>query len=60
MKVGNSMVAVIPKPIIENFGIKKGDTVKFLVTDKGLYIPLIQKKPENKETEKLLKELAKI
>ena len=53
MKVGNSTVMIIPKAITENFGIKRGDVVKFLITEKGLYIHLTQKKPKKKKTKKV-------
>ena len=38
MKVGNSLVLVLPKPVVEGFGIEKGDTLRLAVTDKGIYI----------------------
>lgn len=56
MKVGNSLVVVLPKPITDNFGIEKGDTIKMVVTDKGIYIPLSQK-ASTKEIEKIMKEM---
>ena len=60
MKVGNSMVVVLPKPIVDNFGIEKGDTIKMVVTDKGIYIPLTPKgQSKSKEVEKIMKEMQK-
>lgn len=52
MKVGNSLAVVLPKPIVDNFGIEKGEALKMLVTEKGIYIPLQQ----TKEAIKLMKE----
>jgi antitoxin component of MazEF toxin-antitoxin module len=60
MKVGNSMVVVLPKTIVDNFGIEKGDSIKMVVTDKGIYIPLSPKgDSNNKEIEKIMKEMKK-
>lgn len=60
MKVGNSMTVVLPKPIVDNFGIEKGDSIKMIVTDKGIYIPLSPKGgSNNKEIEKIMKEMKK-
>lgn len=60
MKVGNSMTVVLPKPIVDNFGIEKGDSMKMIVTDKGIYIPLTPKgQAKNKEVEKIMKEMQK-
>ncbi|MDE1816739.1 MAG: AbrB/MazE/SpoVT family DNA-binding domain-containing protein [Thaumarchaeota archaeon] len=56
MKVGNSLVVNLPKPVVEVFSIDKGDSLNLLVTEKGIYIPLTAKKePKHKEAEELLK-----
>ncbi|MCE2507306.1 MAG: AbrB/MazE/SpoVT family DNA-binding domain-containing protein [Nitrosopumilaceae archaeon] len=58
MKVGNSHVLVLPRPVLDNYDIKKGDSLDLIITDKGIYIPLTQKKlVKNKELEKILKTL---
>jgi len=55
MKVGNSLVVILPKPVIDTFPIKKGDSVSLMVTEKGIYIPLSAKKePKHKEAEELV------
>ena len=59
MKVGNSLVLVLPKPLVEGFGIEKGDTLRLAVTDKGVYIPLGQKIKAEKETMALSWEVEK-
>ena len=60
MKVGNSLAVVLPKPLVDNFGIGKGDSMKMIVTDKGIYIPLTSKgQAKNKEVEKIMKEMQK-
>ena len=56
MKVGNSLVVTLPKPVTNALEIKKGDTVNLMVTEKGIYIPLTAKKEaKHKEAEELLK-----
>lgn len=44
MKVGNSLVLVLPKPLVEGFGITKGQTLEMIARDDGLHIP-IQENP---------------
>lgn len=57
-KVGNSNMLVLPKPLCDAFGIQKGDSLSLLVTEKGIYIPLIAKKDsEAKKAEKLIAEI---
>lgn len=38
--VGSSSVIVMPKPVIEGFGLKKGQKLDMIVTDDGIYLPL--------------------
>jgi len=60
MKVGNSLVVVLPKPIVDNFGIEKGDQIEMVVSEKGIYIPITTKgQAKNKEAEKIMKEMRK-
>jgi len=58
MKVGNSLAVNLPKPVVDVYSIKKGDSVKLTVTDDGIYIPLSAKK-ENKEAKKLIEKVAR-
>ena len=44
MKVGNSLCMSISKHIVEAYDLKKGQSLDLLVTDKGIYIPLKEKK----------------
>ena len=39
MKIGNSLALVLPKIIIDNYGIKKGETLEIGLIDEGLLIP---------------------
>jgi antitoxin component of MazEF toxin-antitoxin module len=60
MKVGSSLVVVLPKPLVDAFGIEKGQSIEMLATDKGIYIPLTAKKQtHDKEIEKKVKEIEK-
>jgi len=56
MKVGNSIVMVLPKSLCENFGIKEKTKLQVLATENGLFIPLKQKKELNAEIQEWLKE----
>jgi bifunctional DNA-binding transcriptional regulator/antitoxin component of YhaV-PrlF toxin-antitoxin module len=57
-KVGNSNMLALPKPVCDAFGIERGDSLYLVVTDKGVYIPLITKKDsEMKRTEKIIHEI---
>jgi antitoxin component of MazEF toxin-antitoxin module len=42
MKVGNSLVLVLPKPLCDGFGIKKGSVLNVTARDDGIYIPLFE------------------
>lgn len=57
-KVGNSNMLVLPKPLCDAFGIEKGDSLSLIVTDKGIYIPLLAKRDsESKRAEKMIAEI---
>ena len=57
-KVGNSYMLALPKPICDAFGIERGDYLSLVVTDKGVYIPLVAKKDSAmKKTEKIIEEI---
>lgn len=57
-KVGNSNMLALPKPLCDAFGIQRGDSLSLVVTEKGVYIPLIVKKDsEMKRTEKIVEEI---
>lgn len=53
--VGASSVIVMPKPVIEGFGLKKGQKLEMIVKDDGIYIPLGEsvtiKEPVEREDE---------
>lgn len=50
--MGTSSVIAIPKPIIDGFGLEKGEKLEVYVSDDGIYIPL-----KAKHTSTNLKEL---
>lgn len=54
--MGTSSVIAVPKPIVDGFGLAKGEKLEVFVTDKGIYIPL---KPKELGIEDALDELAK-
>ena len=58
MKVGNSHALVLPRPVMDNYDVEKGDSLDIIITDKGIYIPLEPKKP-TKSTEKWIKAIEK-
>lgn len=43
LKIGNSLAMSIPKQLIENFKIKKGEKVSIEYDESGLHIPLTKK-----------------
>jgi bifunctional DNA-binding transcriptional regulator/antitoxin component of YhaV-PrlF toxin-antitoxin module len=47
--VGTSSVIVMPKPVIEGFGLKKGQKIELIVTDDGVEIPLREHKKREGE-----------
>lgn len=57
MKVGNSLVLVLPKIVFENYSIEKGDSMKIVMTEHGLFIPAKQNESSfiQKELENALK-----
>lgn len=48
--VGTSGVVTIPKPVIEGFGLEKGQKLELIVRDDGLYIQIPEKSKEKKAT----------
>ena len=42
MKVGNSLVLVLPKTVCDNYGLEKGTTLDIAMTENGLFIPAKQ------------------
>ena len=46
MKVGNSLVLVLPKPLCEGFGIEKGSILSVTARDNGIYIPMSEGEAE--------------
>jgi bifunctional DNA-binding transcriptional regulator/antitoxin component of YhaV-PrlF toxin-antitoxin module len=57
-KVGHSNMLALPKPLCDAFGIQRGDSLSLVVTEKGVYIPLIVKKDSDmKRTEKIVEEI---
>ncbi len=38
--VGTSYVVVVPKPIVDGFGLKKGQKLEMIVKDNGIFITL--------------------
>lgn len=59
MKVGNSLSVILPKPICDNFGIKKGDTLSMFADEHGIFIPLKQKEVIKDVMEKWVKDRSK-
>jgi len=57
--VGNSKAVILPTIVFENYNIKKGDTVKILMTEQGLFIPAKQNESAfiHKELENALKSM---
>lgn len=53
--VGTSSVIVMPKPVLEGFGLKKGDTIDLFVGDDGVYIPLKSKRADAANLKELQK-----
>jgi len=59
MKVGNSLVLVLPKTVCDNYGLKKGTSLEIAMTDSGLFIPAKQNESSfiKKELEIALKSI---
>lgn len=53
--LGTSYVVAVPKPVVEGFGLEKGEKFEMYVSDDGIYIPL-----KAKHTTLNLKELKKL
>lgn len=56
MKIGNSLAMVLPKVVIDNYGIKKGEVLEIGLLDEGLVIekeilPLEVRLKTNKQEE---------
>lgn len=49
--LGTSYVIAMPKPIVEGFGLVKGQKIDLYVNDNGIQIPLHQKSPSEIEEE---------
>jgi bifunctional DNA-binding transcriptional regulator/antitoxin component of YhaV-PrlF toxin-antitoxin module len=45
--VGSSSVIAVPKPIVDGFGLQKGEKLEMFVSDNGMYIPLKAKPIDN-------------
>lgn len=60
VSVGNSRAVILPSIVFENYNIKKGDTVKIVMTEQGLFIPAKQNPPDfiQKEIENALKSVS--
>jgi bifunctional DNA-binding transcriptional regulator/antitoxin component of YhaV-PrlF toxin-antitoxin module len=55
--MGTSSVIAVPKPIVDGFGLEKGQKLEVFVTDRGIYIPL---KPRELGIEDALNALSRI
>jgi antitoxin component of MazEF toxin-antitoxin module len=42
-RLGTSSVIVLPKPVLEGFDLRKGQTLELIVKDNGIFIPLDEK-----------------
>ncbi|HJW19405.1 MAG TPA: hypothetical protein VJ571_02465 [Candidatus Nitrosotalea sp.] len=40
MKVGNSLVMVLPKIVCDNYKLSKGEVLQIAMTDNGIFIPV--------------------
>ena len=45
-KVFANSSATLPKPVRDAFGVKAGDRVRYVISEKGVYIELVQSVPE--------------
>lgn len=43
--MGTSSVIAIPKPIVDGFGLERGQKLQLIVTDAGIQIPLKTQAP---------------
>jgi antitoxin component of MazEF toxin-antitoxin module len=60
MKVGNSLVMVLPKIVCDNYSLEKGNVLNIAMTDNGIFIPIKQNDSAfiQKELENALKSLS--
>ena len=60
MKVGNSSALVLPKIVFDNYDVKKGDSLKIILTENGLFIPAKQNESDfiQREIENALKSVS--
>ena len=45
-KIFTNGSTTLPKPVREALGVKEGDTVRFVMSEKGVHIELVQSVPE--------------
>ena len=45
-KVFANSSATLPKPVRDALGVKAGDRVRYVISEKGVYIELVQSVPE--------------
>ena len=59
MKVGNSLSLILPKPVCDNYEIEKGDSLKIITMETGLFIPVKPRESAfiKKELENALKSI---
>jgi bifunctional DNA-binding transcriptional regulator/antitoxin component of YhaV-PrlF toxin-antitoxin module len=55
--VGSSSVIAVPKPIVDGFGLQKGEKLEMFVSDNGMYIPLKAKPIDNPMIESIETEI---
>ncbi|HEY7082719.1 MAG TPA: AbrB/MazE/SpoVT family DNA-binding domain-containing protein [Nitrososphaeraceae archaeon] len=48
--MGSSSVIVLPKPVVNGFNLAKGSKLDLIVKDDGIYIPLGERKGQEKES----------
>ena len=48
--MGSSSVIVLPKPVVNGFNLAKGSKLDLIVKDDGIYIPLGDRKAQEKES----------
>ena len=51
--VGTSSVIVVPKAVLDGFGLKKGQKLQMIVKDDGIYIPLREERGANVREQKV-------
>lgn len=60
IKVGNSSAIILPKIVFDHYKIEQGNTLKIVMTEKGLFIPAEQNESNfiQKEIENALKSVS--